>query len=202
MAHPNYIQRASELLSKLPGIGPRQALRIAYTLAEKETVYRNELSEIIEKLGLELSRCNTCFRVMQQHNTLRCDLCRSPNRNKNKILIIEKEQDVEQIERADIFNGLYHVTGGTISPLDKSPGDKLRLRELFNRIKTHQTRSELEVIVATSNTLEGNQTAAYIERILQPLEIKITRFGRGLSTGAEIEYADPLTLEAAFKNRR
>lgn len=202
MSYPRHIQRAAELLQKLPGIGPRQALRLAYALAGKEAGYRTELSRLLETLGTELVRCKTCFRVMEQRESPHCELCVSPTRAKDKILIVEKESDVEQFERVHAFDGLYHVTGGTLSPFEKNPGDALHLRELFGRIKTHPAQQTLEVIIATSNTLEGNQTAAYIERILQPLRIKTTRLGRGLSTGAEIEYADPLTLEAALKNRK
>lgn len=202
MAHPKHIQRTAELLGQLPGIGPRQALRLSYVLAEKDTAWQKELSQLLETLGTKLARCELCFRVMEQRDASRCDICVSPARAKDTILIVEKESDVEQFERVQAFNGLYHVTGGTISPLEKNPGEKLRLRALFERVKTLSAQNTLEVIIATSNTLEGNQTAAYIERILQPLQIKITRLGRGLSTGAEIEYADPLTLEQALKNRK
>jgi recombination protein RecR len=202
MAYPKHIQRVAELLGILPGIGPRQALRLAYALAEQEESYRAEFASILKMLGTELERCTVCFRVSPAHPSGQCEICRSPNRNRNEIIVVEKEQDVEQFERARIGNGLYHVTGGAISPLEKNPGEKLRLRELFNRIKIHPQRSMCELIIATSNTVEGNQTAAYIERIMKPLEIKITRLGRGLSTGAEIEYADSTTLEAALKNRK
>ena len=213
MPHPKHIQRTTELLQQLPGIGPRQALRLSYVLAEKNAAWRAEFARLLDALGKELSRCELCFRVMEQRSTPLCEICSSSSRSKESILVVEKESDVEQFESAGHFQGLYHVTGGTISPLEKNPGEKLRLRALFERVKMRPLHSSLEVIIATSNTLEGNQTAAYIERILQPLVemtppasngggIKITRLGRGLSTGAEIEYADPLTLEQAFKNRK
>jgi len=202
MPHPKHIQRTTELLQQLPGIGPRQALRLSYVLAEKNTTWRLELARLLESFDKELSRCELCFRVTEQRRTPLCDICASSSRAKDTILVVEKESDVEQFESGNQFQGLYHITGGTISPLEKNPGEKLRLRALFERIKTHPARNAMEIIIATSNTLEGNQTASYIERILQPLQIKITRLGRGLSTGSEIEYADPLTLEQALKNRR
>ena len=202
MSHPKHIQQTTELLQQLPGIGPRQALRLSYVLAEKNTAWRAELARLLEAFGTELSRCVRCFRVMEQRGSPACEICSSPSRLDNVILVVEKESDAEQFERVREFQGLYHITGGTISPLEKNPGEKLRLRALFERVKTHPARDDFEVIIATSNTLEGNQTAAYIERILQPLGVKITRLGRGLSTGAEIEYADPLTLEQALKNRK
>lgn len=202
MAHPKHIQRTAELIGQLPGIGPRQALRLSYVLAEKNTSWLSELAHLLETFSTELSRCELCFRVMEQRGSPLCNICGSSSRAKDAILIVEKESDIEQFETNGQFQGLYHVTSGVISTLEKNPGEKLRLRALFERVKTHPARSTMEVIIATSNTLEGNQTAAYIERILQPLQIKITRLGRGLSTGAEIEYADPLTLEQALKNRK
>ena len=202
MSYPKHIQRLSEMLQELPGIGPRQAIRLAFALSEKKNSWQKEFARTVESLGTELARCKLCFRVMGRRQDERCDICSSQNRVQNKILVVEKESDIEAFERAGAFDGLYHVTGGILSPLEKNPGEKLHLRELFNRIKEHPARSALEVIIATSNTVEGNQTGNYIERILKPLQITITRLGRGLSTGAEIEYADPLTLDAALKNRR
>ncbi len=213
MAHPKHIQRTAELLGQLPGIGPRQALRLSYVLAEKNPAWRSELARLLETFGVELSRCELCFRVMERRESPHCDICASPSRDKNAILIVEKESDVEQFESSRRYQGLYYVIGGVISPLEKNPGEKLHLRALFDRVKMNLTDGAMEVIIATSNTLEGNQTASYIERILQPLMqinppgngaggVKITRLGRGLSTGAEIEYADPLTLEQALKNRK
>jgi recombination protein RecR len=202
MAYPKHIQRMAELVEQLPGIGPRQALRLAFTLAEKNISYRREFTDLMNALDIHLGKCVLCFRVMENNNTPHCVICSSSNRDTHKILVVEKEQDIEQIEHAGTYDGLYHVTGGVVSPIDKNPGEKLRLRELFSRIKDSPTHNLFEVIIATSNTMEGNQTGNYIERVLQPLNIKITRLGRGLSTGAEIEYADPLTLEAALKNRQ
>src|SRR3989344_576273 len=209
MAHPKHIQQTAELLGQLPGIGPRQALRLSYVLAEKNAAWRSKLARLFEGFGTEISQCELCFRIMEQREYSHCELCASPARAQNKILVVEKESDIEQFERTHVFDGLYHVTGGVISPLEKNPGEKLRLRALFERVKKHHAGGSMEIIIATSNTLEGNQTAAYIERILEPLQqlggetakLKITRLGRGLSTGAEIEYADPLTLEQALKNR-
>lgn len=201
MAYPKHVQRIAELLGQLAGIGPRQAVRLAFSLLEKEDAYRTEFAELLQTMRAQTAHCAICFHSMENRGTPHCDICNTSGRASEKIMIVEKEPDVEAIERSGVFNGLYHITGGVISPLEKQPGDKIRMRELFTRVKTHLARSSLEIIIATSNTMEGNQTANYIERILQPLQIKITRLGRGLSTGAEIEYADPLTLEAALKNR-
>ncbi|TSC80900.1 MAG: recombination protein RecR [Parcubacteria group bacterium Gr01-1014_29] len=202
MAYPKHVQRIAELLGQLAGIGPRQAVRLAFSLLEKEDAYCTEFANLLQTMRTQTACCSICFRSMETRGIPHCDICNASGRASDKIMIVEKEPDVETMERSGVFNGLYHITGGVISPLEKQPGDKIRMRELFARVKTHPARSSLEIIIATSNTMEGNQTANYIERILQPLQIKITRLGRGLSTGAEIEYADPLTLEAALKNRR
>ncbi|PJE64124.1 MAG: recombination protein RecR [Candidatus Ryanbacteria bacterium CG10_big_fil_rev_8_21_14_0_10_43_42] len=202
MAYPKRLKYLIDHLRELPGIGPRQAVRLSYALAKKDASYLKRFAEDIRALSDDIIQCSLCFRMTERHtNTTRCDICLSESRNKNIILVVEKESDVEVFESSGTYTGLYHVTGGSISPLEKSPGEKLHLRELFERIKAFKDPSSVEVIVATSNTLPGNQTANYIERILDPLPAKLTRLGRGLSTGAEIEYADILTLDAALKNR-
>lgn len=202
MPYPNQIQRLIEHFSRLPGIGPRQAARLAYALVDRDAAFVQAFAAALSNLKEQIGVCSLCFRVMEKTSSSLCEICRSSSRDSKKIMVVEKESDVQIFESSNVFNGLYHLTGGTIDPLDKSPGDKLHLRDLFERIKSHPEREQVEVIVATSNTLEGNQTANYIERILEPMKVVLTRLGRGLSTGAEIEYADPLTLENALKNRK
>lgn len=201
MAYPEQLQRLRELLSALPGIGPRQATRLAHALREKDEAFLHTLAESISSLPATLSTCTSCFRTMEKSPHGMCDICRSSNRDKNTVLVVEKEMDLEQFESSGSFTGVYHVLGGTVSPLDKNAAEKLHIRELFDRMQSLAAHGSSEIILATSNTLDGNQTANYIARILEPLHIRVTRLGRGLSTGAEIEYADPLTLEQAFKNR-
>ena len=201
MAYPQRIQKLIELFTQFPGIGPRQARRFVFALLEKDESYVRELGQALQSFKQEVTLCKNCFRVTEQRESKLCSICSSPSREQTHILIVEKDSDLENFEKAGSFNGTYHVLGGTISPLEKNPGEKLRLRALFERIKSLNS-PQTEVIIATSNTLEGNQTANYIERILDPLKIKITRLGRGLSTGSEIEYADPQTLENALKNRK
>ncbi|TSC68683.1 MAG: recombination protein RecR [Parcubacteria group bacterium Gr01-1014_70] len=116
MPFPKHIQRVSELLRQLPGIGPRQALRLSFVLAQKEEAWRKELASLLDAFGTELGRCSLCFRVMEQRGSPHCDICASPARAKDSILVVEKESDIEQFESVQAFNGLYHVTGGTISP--------------------------------------------------------------------------------------
>lgn len=202
MAYPKQLQRLRELLGALPGIGPRQATRLAHALREKDTAFLHTLAETVSSLPHQLATCAICFRTMEKSEHPACDICRSSSRDRNSILIVEKETDLEQFENAGAFTGMYHVLGGTVSPLDKTATEKLHMRELFERIQAQARHEKPEVILATSNTLDGNQTANYVARMLEPLQIRVTRLGRGLSTGAEIEYADPLTLDQALKNRK
>jgi recombination protein RecR len=201
MAYPSTIQKLIELFSQLPGIGPRQARRFAFALLDKDSSFTRELAQALQVLQTQVTHCRNCFRVTETRESGLCEICSLPARDQKQILVVEKDPDVENFEKSGGYTGTYHVLGGIISPLDKNPGERLRLRALFDRIKNLATEG-VELIIATSNTFEGNQTANYIERIVEPLKITITRLGRGLSTGSEIEYADPQTLENALKNRR
>lgn len=118
-------------------------------------------------------------------------------------MVVEKEADLSNIEKTKKFNGLYHVLGGTIDPLDSSAPTRLRIKELFERAKGLKEKdSDVEVILATNATTDGDQTALYLERVLKPLEIKVSRLGRGLTTGTELEYSDEMTIINALTNRK
>lgn len=205
MAYPKPIQRMCELFASLPGIGPRQAVRLAFALLEKDRYFQQAFAEAITLAGSTVTRCQSCGRTIDlppEHAETLCGMCSSPERNTAKILVVEKEIDMEAFEEHASYDGLYHILGGLVKPLEKNPTAGLRLRELFERVQKYPSRQSVEVIVAVANTAEGNHTGNYIDRILQPLQIKTTRLGQGLSTGAEIEYADSRTLEAALKNRK
>ena len=137
-----------------------------------------------------------------------CELCRGSRRNPRMIMVVEKEVDLKNIERTRKFDGLYHVLGGTIDPLDSAAPGRLHLRELFERARLLAADGpEIEIILATNPTAEGNATALYLDRIFSPLKnqhpaLKITRLGRGISTGAELEYSDEITIANALENRK
>ena len=204
MTYPSRIRELIEALRTLPGIGPRQASRIAYAILEKDTEFTSRLASTLVALKGETSLCASCFRSIEPHTSGRCDICRSGSRESAHIMVVEKDSDLEAFESTGVFSGVYHVLGGGISALDKTSSERLRLKELFERVKrlVSENSTKVEITVATSNTLEGNQTATYIERILEPTRASVTRLGRGLATGLEIEYADPLTLAEALKNRK
>ena len=205
---------------KLPGVGPRQATRFAFYLLREKRERVAALSEAIGRLQDEVKICAQCYKTYDTNALMKlgashsaatqnfCELCRDARRNPCLIAVVEKEVDFENIERTRKFGGLYHVLGGTISPLDSSAPAKLHLKELFDRVqKLAAAGGETEVILATNPTAEGDATALYLERIFTPLKnqyprLRVSRLGRGLNTGSELEYADEVTISNALENRR
>ncbi|MBI2055758.1 MAG: recombination protein RecR [Candidatus Sungbacteria bacterium] len=216
--YPKPIQNIIDLFTKFPGIGPRQATRFAFHVLKKPGLAK-ELAMRLAVLENTIGFCNQCFRTLEQNDSGLtpdeltrggfCALCRDSKRELSLLAVVEKEADMQNLEKTGSFLGLYHILGGVISPLDQDSPKKLRLRELHERVKKNLiTRPEnFEVILATNSTAEGDTTAMYIERILSPLkenypQFKISRLGRGLSLGAELEYADHITLKNALTNRK
>ncbi len=223
--YPASLQKLIEYFLKFPGIGPKQATRFAFFLLKEGEDYRNDLARAIAELGKEVAVCKQCYRSMQRDtNTpmhangtnMLCEYCKDKKRSTEIIMVVEKEMDMENVEKTRGYNGLYHVLGGTLSPLEASSPKKLHLKELFNRAKTlvETHKNKMEIILATNATAEGDATTLYIQRILEPIKInphtnlgigvgiKITRLGRGLTTGSELEYSDPATITNALTNRR
>lgn len=152
--------------------------------------------------------CSRCFRATEKSSGALCAFCQDPKREQTLIAIVEKESDMQNLEKGAVYRGLYHVLGGIVSPLDSDSPKRLHLKELHGRIEDILKKGEAcEVILATNPTTEGDTTALYIDRILAPLKdrfpkLKISRLGRGLSLGSELEYADEVTLKNAFLNRK
>lgn len=207
MAYPKPIQRLIELFTKLPGIGSRQATRFVFAILKNGLAW--ELSQALNDLE-KIKLCPVCFRSVETEtiSQIQCSLCRSPKREKNLIAVVEKESDLENFEKTGAYNGVYHVLGGLISPLDSDSVEGLHLKELQERIKNIlREYKKCEVILATNATTEGDATALYLERILTPLKdlypgLVVSRLGRGLSLGSELEYADEITLKNALFNRK
>lgn len=191
-----------ELFLKFPGIGPRQAKRFVYFLAGENNDYVNKLAELIIETKSGMKQCESCFRYYEEKNNEKekklCHICSSVTRNNDLIMIVEKDVDLENIERMNVFNGKYFVLGGLISLSGNETAD-IKLKQLYDKI---QKEKPSEIILATSATTEGENTNLYIERILEPLQVKVSRLGRGLSTGAELEYSDTETIENALQNRK
>ena len=194
------INRLIESFLKFPGIGPRQARRFVYFLAGEDKAYADNLAKLILEVKSGMKQCESCYRYFESKNaeTDLCPVCSGASRDSSVIMAVEKDVDLENIERTGNFRGKYFVLGGLLSLAGNGIAE-VRLKQLFDKVKKGKPA---EIILATSATVEGENTNLYIERILEPLKVKITRLGRGLSTGAELEYSDSDTIENALKNRQ
>lgn len=195
---------------KFPTVGPRTAARFVFYLIKLPQEKIEELTGAISELKKEIKLCSFCFKPHQQENQL-CETCSNPTRDKTLLCIVEKETDLEPIENTQQYKGFYFVLGDNLGKFSKAGNeklaDKIRLKELIERIKNPSIfgieRVDFqEIIIATNPTIEGEATAIFIEKNLKMLGKKITRLGRGLPTGGELEYADEETLSSAFQSRR
>ena len=204
--HPDHIQKLIEYFMRLPGIGPRQASRFVYTLLDEDKKTIDGFSQALKDLEKYVGRCSECFRSITKKNDWeKCVGCSTDTLE--AILVVEKDQDLENIAKSGLWTNAYHVLGGTISLLNEKTRVTERIRALYDRLESRlKKKSPIEVVLATSTTTEGDSTALYIERILEPYtkdkRVVLTRLGRGVSTGAEMEYTDPQTLQNALKNRK
>jgi len=212
------IDRLSFLFEKFPGIGPRQARRFVQYLLSTSPTTRQELSEIIKKLGAESRQCGMCYRWFtlkgQQGSTLTpglskvepcCSICANPAREAGIIFVVEKDADIENVERSG-FRGLYFVLGGSIALASDDAEGQVRLRELLKRVDEDASTLKLnELILGLSSSTDGDHTREILIEKLRPLSqslnFRISSLGRGLSTGSELEYADPDTIAQALGNR-
>lgn len=185
-----------------PGIGARQARRFAFhilTLAETDT---KELAHLIANLQGTVTECPRCHRFFAQNTTQTdmCSICLNGNRDRSKLMVVERDSDIQSIERSGVYDGLYFVLGGTL-PLLSENSNKLRGSSLKATIDTQMDEGLDEVILAFSVNPDGENTARYVESLLKDRTFTITQLGRGLSTGSELEYADPETIKNALKSR-
>ena len=183
-------------LNKLPGIGPKSAQRLTYYLLRAPEEQAKLLAEAILSVKQKVTLCSICFNVTESDP---CLICRSDHRDRSKICIVEQPQDILALEHTRIYDGLYHVLHGAISPTEGVGTGDIRINELMKRL---QDGSVNEVILATNPNLEGEQTAMYLNKLISPLGIKVTRLARGLPFGTELEYADDVTLTRAIEERQ
>jgi len=197
---PEKFEKLIKFFSKLPGIGPRQATRLVLAMLEWPD---SEISRFAETLGTIKKGhlfCNQCFNFSE---TEKCRICSSTKRDQTRIAVVEKITDLQSMEKTGVFNGVYHVLGGAINPVEGYTPDKLRISELTARLKKLRALTpDIEVIIATNPNTIGETTALYLEQELAPLQVKITRLARGLASGSTVEYADEITLANAFKHRK
>jgi recombination protein RecR len=190
------IARLIEELNKLPGIGPKSAQRLAYHLLHSPDEEARALAEAILTLKEKIKLCSICF---DNTDCDPCRICQDTERDHSKICVVEKPSDILPLEQTGKYNGVYHVLHGTISPTEGIGPEELKIKELLARLKDG---SVTEVIVATNPNVESETMAMYLQRIIAPIGVRVTRLGRGLPFGAELEYADDLTLGQALENRR
>lgn len=183
-------------LSKLPGIGPKTAQRLALYILNISREEAGILAQSIINAKEQIRRCQICHNLTDQDT---CEICRDKTRQKDIICVVETARDLMALEKTGGFKGLYHVLEGVISPLDGVEPEQLTIDHLISRLRTEQIR---EVILATNPNIEGEVTASYIARLIKPLGIKITRIAYGIPIGGDLEYADEVTLTQALMGRQ
>lgn len=189
------IENLIRQLSKLPGIGQKTAQRLAFHIINMEDEDAKALSSSILEAKEKIQFCSICQNIADSNP---CEICSSSDRSSEVICVVESPREVIAMEKSKEFNGKYHVLHGTISPSNSITPDMLKIRELVERLASDDIK---EVILATNPTIDGEATAMYIARLLKPFGIKITRIARGLPMGADIEYADEVTITKALENR-
>jgi len=190
------IAKLIEEFNKLPGIGPKSAQRLTYYLLQVPAEKAEALAEAITAVKEKLSLCSICFNITDSDP---CAICRNEERDHTKICVVEEPIDILPLERTKKYKGLYHVLHGVIAPSDGIGPDELKFKELLSRLNDGLVT---EVILATNPNLEGEATAMYLQRLIAPLGIRITRLARGLPYGGDLEYADDVTLSRALEGRQ
>ncbi|MFH0912482.1 MAG: recombination mediator RecR [Patescibacteria group bacterium] len=193
---PKSVSKLIEELSKLPGIGPKTASRLAFYLVKNPSIDVKSLGEALLNLKLDLVYCSQCHNIAD-HDP--CAICTDNARDSQLLCVVEEPLDVLAIEKAGGFQGHYHVLGGRLSPLEGVTATDLNLSSLVQRIKTGGVT---EVIIATNHNIEGETTAMYVTKLLETVGVKISRIASGLPMGSDLEYADEVTLLRAFEGRR
>lgn len=185
-----------EQLRRLPGIGSKTAMRLAYHIIDMPAEDVHQLAAALHGAKESIHYCRCCYNLTDGDL---CEICSDNSRDRFTICVVEQPQDIAAMERSRGYRGLYHVLHGVLSPLDGIGPENLRIRELFQRL---QRESISEIIIATNSDVEGEATAAYLAQLLKPVGIKVSRIAHGLPVGGDLEYADEVTLSRALENRR
>lgn len=200
---PKAIIDLTNSFERLPGIGPKSANRLAFYLMNAPRTFGEEMAKNLLRVKDEVKICQQCFGVSEKDY---CDICKDEKRNKNLICVVERTIDVVALEKVGGYKGIYHVLGGVINPLDHVGPESLKIEELLDRIRKINKSEKVEIILAMNPTMEGEATALYIKKKIEGLDsetkIKITRIGSGLPIGADLEFADQITLSRAMEGRR
>ncbi len=194
--YPEALARLIQELTRLPGIGPKTAQRLAFFVLRMEERDVMSLAGALADAKRKIGRCSVCFNLAESQP---CRICRDPGRDQTTLCVVEEANDLIAMEKTRNYSGLYHVLEGALSPLEGVGPEALRIPELLKRLKSSSFR---EVILATNPTVEGEATAMYLARLLKPLGLKVTRIARGIPVGGDLEYADEVTLSRALEGRR
>lgn len=198
------IQKLAEYFQKFPGIGPRQARRFVYFLLGQDKEILNDLSEQIKKIRAQVVECKECHRFFDADGYADvCDMCSSPNRDEHLLMVVEKDADLDAVEKSGLYHGRYFVLGGTIPILNHT--NELLRSDILKKLIEKRKGMLAEIIIATSASPEGDITADHIREVIEPIvgsSVRISLLGRGLSTGTELEYSDTETIKNALTNRR
>ena len=190
------IEKLIESFEKLPSIGHKTAVRLAFHMLDLSKEDTDEFINSIINAKSKLKYCSNCFNIS---DTDPCPICSSPKRDNSIICVVEDVRDIMAMERTHEFKGVYHVLHGTISPMNGIGPDDIKIKELLNRIGQNDIK---EIIIATNPRVEGEATAIYLSKIIKPLGIKVTRIAHGIPVGGDLEYTDEATLSRALEGRR
>ena len=196
LAYDGAIQRLIDAFSKLPGIGPKGAQRIAFYLLSASEQESRDLAQAIEEVRDKVRFCEICGNVCE---TSPCPICSDPRRDHSVICLVEEPKDVMSIERTREYRGMYHVLGGAINPMANVGPADLNIPKLLERLRNDEVK---EIILALNPNIEGEATATYMSRLLSGLGVRVTRLASGLPVGSDLEYADEVTLSRALAGRR
>lgn len=196
MKLPDSLEAVVSAFRKLPGIGSKSAQRIVLCLLKEGPTAMKDLGRLLQVAATTIGFCETCGGFSDNHI---CSVCADPNRDASLLVVVAEASNIPTFERSGHFRGNYHVLGGLISPLKGVGPDQLKIKELLKRLEDPRIS---EIVLATNPTLDGEATAVWLARILEPLDLKITRIGLGLPIGSDLEYADDLTLDRAMDGRR
>lgn len=193
-----YSETVNKLINqfeKLPGIGHKTAVRLAFYILESDENVAKEFSETLVKAKKNVKFCSICFNLTEKDP---CDICSNSKRDESTICVVENVKDVIAMEKTHEYKGKYHVLHGSISPMNNISAGDIKIKELLERLKDDSIK---EVILATNPTVEGEATAMYISRLIKPLGIKVTRIAHGIPVGGDLEYTDEITLIKALEGR-
>ena len=199
------LRKLEEIFAHFPGIGPRQAKRFVYYLLNKSPAFIGEFTKLVDEVKKSASQCPECHRIFIGRSTAGkiCSICSDHARDGSTLMIVARDSDFETVERSGAYHGLYFILGGTVPILDKEPDKRIRLQKLLERVS--EIKDLKEIILSLNATPDGEHTANIVkdalENILKDHTVKISLLGRGISTGAELEYVDGETIRSALENR-